>query len=206
MPRERGHLRPGPDRFIVTFHPALPPPAPAAVVQGDRPLEVDLGCGRGRFLLARARAWPQRAFVGVDRMLPRLRKLDRKLADQGLTNVRLIHGESAAAVAEILPRQSVTVFYLLFPDPWPKRKHLRRRLVAAPFVDHVWAALAPGGQIHCATDHLDYFDAIRKLLAADVRFEPVPPFMPTEEERTDFEVLFHQLNRPTHRCSYRKKP
>lgn len=172
----------------------------------NAPLEVDVGCGKGRFLAVRAEAEPGTLFLGVDRLLRRLRKADRKLLRRGVTNVRLLRIEASYAVTYLLPAGSVSVFYIFFPDPWPKKRHHRRRLFAPPFVESLHRALEPGGRLHVATDHIPYFEAILALLSADTRFDTIPPYEPaTAEERTEFETLFLGQGLDIGRCSFRKR-
>ncbi|MBN1269823.1 MAG: tRNA (guanosine(46)-N7)-methyltransferase TrmB [Kiritimatiellae bacterium] len=169
-----------------------------------QPLEVDVGCGKGRFLLARAAAHPQVNFLGLDRMLRRIRKVDRKAVRRGLGNLRLLRCEAYYAVTYLLPPAAVSTYYIFFPDPWPKKRHHWHRLFDPPFVEALHRTLLPGGTFHFATDHLPYFEEVRGILAADSRFESAPPFEPGEEERTDFELLFIHLA-PIGRCSFRKR-
>ena len=169
------------------------------------PLELDLGAGKGRFLLARAEAHPYTNFLGVDRLLVRLRKIDRHLGRRGLSNVRLLRIEIAYAVEYLLPPTSVSTVYAFFPDPWPKKKHHRRRLFTPAFIDSLYRLLRPGGSIHIATDHADYFSHMRALFDADPRFDGQSPFMPAEQERTDFEMLFTQQGLSIGRCSFRRR-
>lgn len=173
--------------------------------QTPRRLEVDLGCGKGRFLLARAAANPQTSFLGLDRQSRRLAKVERKAQRAGLTNIRLLYSEAAYAVAHLLPRDSVAAYYIFFPDPWPKRRHHRRRLFDAVFLTALNTTLIPGGCIHIATDHLDYFEKIRRLLAGDNRFAARDPLVTSPEERTDFELIFLQQNKLIGRCSFARK-
>lgn len=168
-----------------------------------RPVEVDVGCGTGRFLLARCQAHPGTAFLGVDRLKRRLRKIDRRLTTNGVTNTRLLHVEASYAVRYLLPHHAITTYYVFFPDPWPKRRHHRRRLLSPDFLDSVHRTLVPGGALHIATDHQDYFEWIEKLLGADERFGEIPTFQPREEERTGFELLFLEQQASIGRCSYR---
>lgn len=169
-----------------------------------QPVEIDLGCGKGGFLLARAKAHPDTNFLGVDRLLKRIRKVDSKIARAGLTNVRLLRLECAHAVRNMLPGESIRAAYVFFPDPWPKRRHQPRRLLSEPFVESLSLTLTPGGMVHIMTDHLEYFEIIRGIFSRHTRFEPVPfPEFP-EEERTDFEKVFEKLNRPIGRGSFRK--
>lgn len=168
-------------------------------------LEVDLGCGKGRLLLARAGACRETCFLGIDRVRTRILKVERKAVRLGLKNLRLLYAEALYAVDNLLPEQSVSVYYLFFPDPWPKRRHHRRRLFDADFLNALQRTLRANGQIHIATDHLDYFSIIRQSLAADRRFAETEPFVPADNERTDFELTFLAQNKPIGRCSFIKK-
>ena len=169
----------------------------------DRPLDLDLGCGKGRFLVARAAAHPDTNVLGIDRMLDRIRKVDRKCLRRDLHNVRLLRVEGYYAVTYLLPAASVRTCFCLFPDPWPKKRHRHHRLFSPSFLNALHRSLRPGGVLHLATDHLPYFEEIYALLSSDPRFAPEPVFIPRPEERTDFELLY--LGRkPIGRCSFRK--
>ena len=163
---------------------------PASFSNPDRPLEVDVGCGKGRFLMARSAAHSETDFLGIDRLLRRLRKIDRKLQRRGSTNVRLLRIEALYAIEHLLPPLCVTTFYVFFPDPWPKRRHHRRRLFSNTFLDALYRILLPAGRIHVATDNGDYFEQIRGVFAGDERFEEEPAFVPSDQERSDFELIF----------------
>jgi tRNA (guanine-N7-)-methyltransferase len=125
------------------------------------PLHVDLGCGDGSFLCALAQRLPDKNFLGIERLSGRVRSCARKAAS--LNNVRLLQIESFYAVRYLLPAESVETFYLLFPDPWPKRRHHRRRIVTPDFLNSAHAALEQNGIIYIATDYLDYFRKIKKI-------------------------------------------
>ena len=99
----------------------------------------------------------------------------------------------------------MAAYYVLFPDPWPKRRHHRRRLFfQATFIEALRRTMAPAGLLHVATDHVDYFNAIRKRLDTLEWLREIDPFEPTEEERTDFELLFVGQDKPINRCSFIK--
>src|SRR5579863_449743 len=121
-----------------------------------QPLEVELGSGDGSFLADYAQANPDRNFLGVERLLGRLRKLDRKGLRAGLTNLRLVRLEAAYLAAYLLPASSISAVHVYFPDPWPKRKHRKNRLVNAEFAGSMGRALTPGGVIFLRTDDEDY--------------------------------------------------
>ena len=130
------------------------------------PLEIDLGCGDGAFLAALAQENPTRNFLGIERLLGRVRSVCRKIARLDLRNARILRVESNYAVTHLLPAGSVTTFHLLFPDPWPKRRHHRRRAFTPEFVSSIHRALIAGGLFHVATDHADYFHQIERVIAA----------------------------------------
>jgi len=165
------------------------------------PLHVDLGCGDGSFLCALAQRMPCKNFLGIERLLGRIRSAARKAAS--LDNVRLLQIESFYAVRYLLPAGSVETFYLLFPDPWPKRRHHWRRIVTPDFLNSVHVALEQNGAIYIATDHLDYFQQIQRLSRAHPQFEIVDlddVVLPL----TKFEGRFREHGAPIYRLTLRK--
>jgi tRNA (guanine-N7-)-methyltransferase len=134
-----------------------------------------------------------------------LQKIRRRAESAGLTNIRLMHSDTAYTLEYLLPRDSIQRFYLYFPDPWPKRKHHRRRMVQPEFMNLVHRTLMPHGDFHIATDHEDYFRHIQAVVKDDPRFERIEAFEPPDEERTDFEVLFTGKGLKVYRYSCRKR-
>lgn len=156
----------------------------------SRPFHIDLGCGMGRFLLARSGKFPEVNFLGIDRLLKRIKKIDRKAQRLELKNLRLFRVDGYYATTYLLAPESVDCYYIFYPDPWPKEKHQHNRLLNEPFMDAVARTLKPGGTLHVASDHLPYFGEIESLLKNDARFEPTETFVPTEDEKSDFELIF----------------
>jgi len=175
------------------------------ILAAGRPLEVDVGCGKGRFLIARAKAHPETDFLGIERLLMRLRKVAKKTTRAGLSNVYLLRIEASYAIEYLLPPLSVNTFYIFFPDPWPKRRHHKRRMFTPAFLDALHKTLRPGGRVHVATDHLGYMERIAELFGADHRFIEIPPFVPAEDEQTDFEITFLEEAKPIRRHAYSKR-
>lgn len=169
-----------------------------------QPLEVELGCGDASFLVEHAARYPERNFLGVERLLGRIRKLDRKGYRAGLTNLRGIRIESAYFLEYLLPRNVTTALHIYFPDPWPKLKHRRHRLINDSFPALVWLALISRGVIYLRTDDEDYFQQMTRVFAADKRFQPVETPVKLAEVRTDFEEDFNARGIPTLRVAYQR--
>ncbi len=127
------------------------------VCRKDRALEVDLGCGDGSFLMAMAARYPERDFLGVERLLGRVRKVCKKITRRELTNARVLRLDSRYVVEWLLPEASVSRLHLLCPDPWPKLRHHRRRLLQLDFLEAAWKSLVPGGEFLFMTDHEEYY-------------------------------------------------
>jgi tRNA (guanine-N7-)-methyltransferase len=174
----------------------------------SRPLEIDLGCGDGAFLLGMAAQHPERDFLGVERMLGRVSKTARRIATRHLTNARIMRLESAYTVAWMLPRAGVSRLHLLCPDPWPKKKHAARRLVnQAEFLDGLARILKPGGEFLLKTDDQPYFeDALLSLESRSQQFErlewPEDAFF---YPITDFEQSWLDAGRTIQRARWRLK-
>jgi tRNA (guanine-N7-)-methyltransferase len=164
-----------------------------------RPLHVDLGCGDGAFLVAMAARCPEADFLGIERLLGRVRRCCRLASEAGLDNVRLLRVESGYAIRYLLPPGSVAVFHLYCPDPWPKRRHWPKRLFTAGFLDAARAALAPGGELRVKTDDLHYFRWMEKIWRDHPGFEEAPWDPPADYPKTDFEAAFLEKNQPIYR-------
>jgi len=164
-------------------------------------LVIDLGCGDGAFICELARKYPDKNFLGIDKMPGRVAKTSRKAT--GLPNVRVLNVEIAYAVQYLLREESVESFYLLFPDPWPKRRHHRRRLVDTNFLNSVHRALQSNGILNIATDRLDYYEQIQRV-AQDHSGLTIADPAENDLPMTKFEKRFHALGAPIHRLSLRK--
>lgn len=167
------------------------------------PLHVDLGCGDGTFLCEMAQQFPKKNFLGIERLTKRVEKVRRKA--EKIENVRVLRADTLLAVRDLLPECSVGTFYLLFPDPWPKRRHHCRRIFTRDFLDAIAVALEQNGMLRVATDHLDYFQQIERLSCADRQFE-VEPQLPNDFvfPVTKFERKFRDQSAPIYRLTLRK--
>jgi len=138
---------------------------PAELSPDGKPLEIDLGCGDGSFLLDMAAQHPERRFLGVERLLGRVRKVAKRITKAGLENAQVLRLESRYTVEWLLPPASVSRLHLLCPDPWPKVKHHRRRLVQQPFLDAIRDILTADGEFLFMTDHEEYFHWVEDEVA-----------------------------------------
>jgi len=171
-----------------------------------RPLEVELGSGDGSFFLGMAEHYPERDFLGLERMLGRVSKTLKKLAKAGLTNGKILRLESGYSLGWLLPTASVSRLHLLCPDPWPKKKHAARRLVNQDeFLNGLARVLMPGGEFLLKTDDAVYFEDAQASLGARAEFERLdwPEdafFYPT----TDFEAHWLSIGREMNRARWRR--
>lgn len=170
----------------------------------QQPVEVELGCGDASFLIEHARLNPQTNFIGVERLMGRVNKVDRKGRRLGLTNVRGVRIESAYLLTYLLPAGCARALHIYFPDPWPKKKHRRFRLINERFTTLAWQVLSPGGIVYLRTDDADYFSQMLEVFAADKRFLPIetPPTLAAVV--TDFERDFNAKGIPTLRAAYQR--
>ena len=187
---------PAPVEFIPDDYFAPLPPG-ALFEPSSRPLEIDVGCGDGTFLLQMAAHFPERNFLGIERLSGRIRKICRRAARQGLTNVRVIHLESAYTLAWLLPPHCAPRLHLLVPDPWPKKRHAFHRFVHPENLAGLHRALAPGGTFLFKTDHPEYFAEATAVVDASPCFTRLPwldaaEFYPI----TDFEQQWLDAGKP----------
>jgi tRNA (guanine-N7-)-methyltransferase len=169
-----------------------------------QPLEVELGSGDGSFLVEYARRCPTKNFLGVERLLGRVRKIDRKGRRAGLANLRGLRIESAYFLEFLLPPLAASAIHVYFPDPWPKRKHRRNRLVNGRFTELARQALAPGGAVFLRTDDADYFGQMNEVFAASPHFRPEETPAELAEITTDFERDFNAQGIATRRAAFVK--
>ena len=167
------------------------------------PLHVDLGCGDGSFLCEMAQRFLKINFLGIERLTKRVEKIRRKA--EKIENVRVLRADSLFAVRYLLPESSIETFYLLFPDPWPKRRHQFRRIFSRDFLDAIAVALEKHGVLRIATDQLEYFQQVERISRAHLQFQVVPrspddAILPV----TKFEKKFRKQGAPIYRLTLRK--
>ena len=191
------------ENLVIELRTIVEPLNLAELFPLPQSLEVELGCGDASFLVEYARRNPQTNFLGVERLLGRLQKLDRKGRRAALNNLRGLRIESAYFLQYLLPPRTATALHIYFPDPWPKKKHRRHRLVGEAFPPLARAALAPGGTVYLRTDDADYFAQMTEVFDAAKEFDKVETPASLVEIKTDFERDFNTQGIPTLRAAYR---
>jgi tRNA (guanine-N7-)-methyltransferase len=191
-----------PQNLIIELRSILEPLNVEEYFQKAQPLEIELGCGDASFLLNYAQAHPERNFIGVERLGGRIRKLDRKGRRAGLTNLRGVRIESGYFLEYLVPPQSATALHIYFPDPWPKRKHLKNRFINERFPAIAQRVLQPGGIVYLRTDHADYFEQMESVFAAATNFRPIETPEELSSVLTDFEAEFLKQGLKTNRAAY----
>lgn len=194
----------------ITFtDPSTPPPTWVGIFGNTNPVEVEIGFGKGAFLLALARNRPEHNFFGVELSKRRAFRLAHLVERDGPSNVIAIHADMACLARTMIWPTSVAVYHLYFPDPWWKTRHQRRRLFRDDFVNALAHTLVPGGKIFLASDVIEYFAEIVR------QFSAVPELIQFPWERdhrtrkgkailTDFERRYRAAGRPVFYAGFRK--
>jgi tRNA (guanine-N7-)-methyltransferase len=191
----------------------LQPPAPApdgapftldwlAVFGNGNPVDVEVGCGKGLFLLTAALARPEVNFLGIEIVRKYQLFTATRMAKRGLRNVRMSCADARVLLRDHVPAGSVRAVHVYFPDPWWKKRHHKRRVFTGDFVASVVRALGPGGQLLIATDVEAYFHVMRDLIAArpELRINQASAWVEPDCV-TNFERKAREQGTPVHRLT-----
>jgi tRNA (guanine-N7-)-methyltransferase len=182
-----------------------------AVFGRKAPVEVEIGIGKGRFLLAAAQARPDVDHLGVEWANEFLRIAEERAVKRGLENVRFIRVDARELVARAFPPASVRALYVFYPDPWPKKRHHKRRFFQPATLDAAARFLEPDARLHVATDHEEYWSVIEPLVDAHPAFERLPDFggegFPGDPSQplTNFEAKYEIEGRSRNRGSWKRR-
>jgi tRNA (guanine-N7-)-methyltransferase len=190
------------------------PPAPgsldyADVFANDRPIELEVGFGKGLFLLTASQARPDVNFLGIEIEKKYQLFTANRMAKRGLMNVRLVCADARAFVRDFLPAGQLAAVHVYFPDPWWKNRHHKRRLFTEEFARQCVRVLRPGGCLHLASDVADYFARMTELTGRSAGLERLPPADTRQPEHdldylTNFERKFRKEGRAIYRAAYRR--
>ncbi|MEE8170757.1 MAG: tRNA (guanosine(46)-N7)-methyltransferase TrmB [Phycisphaerae bacterium] len=181
----------------------------AALFGRDAPVELEIGCGKGGFILGQARIHPERNYFCIEWANKYIRYAADRMARWGVNNVRLLRTDAKHFVSHRLAPASLTALHVYHPDPWPKKRHHKRRLFDAAFVEAAVRGLMPGARWAIQTDHEAYFEVIRTLTAPRPELTPVPfgdwdRGAVNERTETNFEIKYLREGRTIHRLAYRR--
>lgn len=182
----------------------------AALFGNDRAVCLEIGFGNGETLAALAEREPERNFLGIEVHRPGIGHLLLELERRQLDNVRVIRGDAVAFLAQGLPSASLACVLLFFPDPWPKTRHHKRRILNEPFIAELARVIAPGGLFHAATDWEPYAEQMLATLSATAWLENLAGpgrYAPRPAERplTRFERRGQRLGHPVRDLLFRRR-
>jgi tRNA (guanine-N7-)-methyltransferase len=175
------------------------------------PVHIEIGIGRGTFLLNQAKAQPQLNFLGIEWANKYYRYSVDRIGRWNLTNVRIIRTDAASFIIDFLPDVSVDCFHIYFPDPWPKKRHYKRRFFNTANTNQLLRSLKTGGTLRIATDHAQYFEQIKNVIAANADTLEQVDFLPAagadtgEWVGTNFERKYLKENRQIFCLAVKKK-
>ncbi len=174
------------------------------LVPGAGAWEVEIGFGKGRYLLNRARQHPERRFLGVELVSRYYRMARDRACRRGLANLLLVRGEALYLLAAVLPAAFASRLHVYFPDPWPKSRHHKRRLFDPETLDLVLGVLQPGGELCFATDFIEYGQRVSEILDGypGLAVEPLSAPWP-DGARTNYEAKYMDEGRPILRLTAR---
>jgi tRNA (guanine-N7-)-methyltransferase len=181
-----------------------------ALFDEPRPIELEIGSGKGLFLVNAGEARPDHHFVGIEVSRKYARRAAERIARRGLTNVRVVCADARDLLARSVPDESLRAAHIYFPDPWWKARHKKRRVVNEYLVAQLTRRLEPGALLHLVTDVKEYYEVMRTLFDRAPAFEAIPPPDPTEPTHdldylTNFERKYRREGRPIFRASYRRR-
>jgi tRNA (guanine-N7-)-methyltransferase len=180
------------------------------VFADPRPIELEIGTGKAGFLLRRAKALPDRNFFGIEWANQFYRYAVDRMQRHGLTNVRMMRTDAAHFIRHVCPRASLSALHVYHPDPWPKKRHHKRRLFQPAFIEAAAACLVPGGRLAVQTDHAEYFMVIAALLRAfpdlvEVAFDDPAFGVQPDGIATNFEIKYAREGRDFHRIAVQRR-
>jgi tRNA (guanine-N7-)-methyltransferase len=174
-------------------------------------VHVEIGCGKAAFLLNQARVQPDENFLGIEWANKYYRYAVDRIGRWGLTNVRIVRTDAAVLLQNHISDDSVDFFHIYFPDPWPKKRHHKRRFFNTGNIENLIRCLKRGGTIQTATDHAGYFEQMLQVVSGqssrleEIEFFPAAGAEKEEWVGTNFERKYLKENRPVHILAVRKK-
>ncbi|HEV7429279.1 MAG TPA: tRNA (guanosine(46)-N7)-methyltransferase TrmB [Thermoanaerobaculia bacterium] len=166
----------------------------AELFGNTHPVVLEIGSGKGRFLIAAATAQPDVNFIGIEKSLHYHRVIRDRVVKRGLTNIRLINHDAFLVLRDMLPDASIDEIHIYFPDPWPRKREQKRRIIRAEVLIEMKRVLVDGGSGIYVTDHRDYYEAGAPVIESFFRSERRIP-TPDNPPRTNYEAKFREEGR-----------
>lgn len=166
----------------------------AQLFGNQNPVILEIGSGKGRFLIASAAEQPGINFIGIEKSLHYHRLIRDRVSKRALQNVRLINYDAFPVLRDMIPDASLQEIHIYFPDPWPRKREQKRRIIRAEALAEMRRTLVPGGTGIYVTDHREYFEAAAPLIAELFRTETRVPG-PSDAPRTNYEAKYRAEGR-----------
>ncbi len=167
----------------------------------DHEVILEIGSGKGRFLINSAHERPDVNIIGVEKSLHYHRVIKERIAKRGITNIRLINHDAFLVVRDMLPDASLSEIHIYFPDPWPRKKEQKRRIIRPEVLRELRRVMKDGASGIYVTDHKDYFEAAAPLIEAELRAERRVPG-PDDPPRTNYEAKYRAEGRPIYEVRF----
>jgi tRNA (guanine-N7-)-methyltransferase len=166
------------------------------------PVIIEIGSGKGRFLVSTATERPDLNIIGIEKSLHYHRVILDRLIRRKITNIRLINHDAFLVLKDMIPDASISEVHIYFPDPWPRTKQQKRRIIRAEVLEQIARVLVPDGWGIYVTDHKEYFDAAAPLIEARFPSERRVPG-PDDPPRTNYEAKYREQGRPIYEIRFR---
>jgi tRNA (guanine-N7-)-methyltransferase len=176
-----------------------------AIFGNTNPVILEIGSGKGRFLLTTAAERADVNLIGIEKSLHYHRVIRERMLKRGLRNLRLINHDAFLVLQKMIPDASISEVHVYFPDPWPRRREQKRRIIRPEVLEEIRRVLIPGGSGIYVTDHREYFEVAAPLIGEFFRAEPRIP-TPDEPPRTNYEAKYRREGREIYEVRFRKRP
>jgi len=165
------------------------------------PVILEIGSGKGRFLISTAQERPDVNLIGIEKSLHYHRLIHARAAKRGLTNLRLMNHDAFLVLRDMIPDASIAELHIYFPDPWPRKREQKRRIIRPEVLAQIQRVLVPGGSAIYVTDHQSYFEVAAPLIEAAFRAERRIPG-PNDPPRTNYEAKYRAEGRPIYEVRF----
>lgn len=176
----------------------------AELFGNDRRVVMEIGSGKGRFLISSAMEQPDVNFVGIEKSLHYHRLIRDRVMKRNLQNVRLINHDAFLVLQKMVADEALSEIHIYFPDPWPRKREMKRRIIRPEALAEMRRTLVPGGAGIFVTDHKDYYEAAAPLIAEVFESQAREP-QPEDPPRTNYEAKYRAEGRPIYEVRFWKR-